>query len=127
MGPGLRQSALFPRRCLIPKGAGYFSLPIESRRQLEALVDRIEAAPGDLIDLQAFKEKQQCLDLGAVLHVLPPGLSEDDFVGVLRLALLTECATESYTAVIRECARRFDAPWLGRFNENVWTPDELTH
>jgi hypothetical protein len=58
---------------------------------------------------------------------LPPGLTEEDFRGILKLALLTECATDSYSAVIGASARRFDVPWLGRFNERVWAPDERTH
>jgi hypothetical protein len=54
-------------------------------------------------------------------------LDEDDLAGILHLALLTECATESYGAAIRERAKWFDAGWLARFNDDVWTPDELTH
>src|SRR6185295_16803050 len=44
-----------------------------------------------------------------------------------KLALMTECATESYATVIRERAEMFDADWLARFNDRVWVPDELTH
>ena len=41
--------------------------------------------------------------------------------------MLSECATEIYGALIAERARQHDADWLGRFNANVWVPDELTH
>jgi hypothetical protein len=58
---------------------------------------------------------------------LPASLSDDDFVGVLKLALLTECATDSYAAVIEDRASRYDAGWLGRFTRDVWVPDERTH
>lgn len=104
-----------------------YALPAETARRLEALVDRIEARPGDLIDIGEFQERQKRLDVKAVLRTLPEGLSEDDLAGILKLALLTECATESYAAAIRDRAQLFGATWLGRFNDNVWTPDELTH
>ena len=104
-----------------------YSLPDESRSRLDGLVDRIQARPGDLIDLQEFIERQQSLNVREVLRTLPEGLSEDDLAGILHLALLTECATESYAAAIRDRARRFGAGWLARFNDEVWTPDELTH
>lgn len=104
-----------------------YALPVLAERRLDGLVDRIEAKPGDLIDVREFEERQRNLNVRRVLDTLPEGLSEDDLSGILKLALLTECATESYATAIRERARRFDAGWLSRFNDNVWTPDELTH
>ncbi len=62
-----------------------------------------------------------------LLSRLPSGMSEDDLIGILKLALLTESATESYEATICACADRFEAPWLRRFVERVWSPDEATH
>jgi hypothetical protein len=104
-----------------------YSLPDDAKRRLDVLVDAIEARPGDLIDVREFEERQKTLDVREVLKTLPEGLSEDDLAGILHLALLTECATESYAAAIRERAHKFEAGWLARFNDNVWTPDELTH
>jgi hypothetical protein len=63
----------------------------------------------------------------AVLETLPEGLTEDDFAGILKLALLTESATDSYGSVFADSAREHDAGWLARFNHDVWVPDERTH
>ena len=104
-----------------------YALPAEGHARLEALVDRVQAHPGDMIDLREFQQLQERMDVRAVVKTLPQSLSEDDFAGALKLALLTECATETYGDAFAERARRFDAPWLGRFNEKVWVPDELTH
>ena len=105
----------------------HYSVPSESVRALDSLVDGIESNPGDLISPQEFDDEGLALGLKAVLAQLPADMSEDDFVGILRLALLTESATESYASLITERARRFDAHWLARFTERVWAPDELTH
>lgn len=104
-----------------------YAIPPEAHARLERLVDRVEAHPGDMIDVREFAELQSRLNVRAVLATLPEGLAEEDFAGILKLALLTECATETYGEAFDERARRFDAPWLGRFNANVWVPDELTH
>ncbi len=104
-----------------------YHIPHETERRLDTLVGRIEAHPGDMIAPGEFEAAQQPVDLRAVLKTLPDGLSETDFAGILKLALLTECATETYGAAFRERAVRFEAPWLGRFNDRVWVPDELTH
>ena len=104
-----------------------YDLPAEAEAKLDALVDRIEARPGDMIDLRAFQELQSRLDVRRCIDTLPEGLTEDDFAGILKLALLTECATETYGDAFAERAKRYDARWLARFNDNVWVPDELTH
>lgn len=104
-----------------------YKLAPDAKRRLDSLVDRIEAAPGSLCDPREFEELAARMDLRGVLSSLPEGMSEDDLVGVLKLAMLTECATELYADAISIRARRFDAAWLARFNERVWTPDELTH
>ncbi len=46
---------------------------------------------------------------------------------MVKLAMLTESATDSYAAVFMEGARAHDADWLVRFNQNIWVPDEHTH
>ena len=104
-----------------------YRVPARATAALETMVDHIQANPGDLIDPREFGEGYELPDMQAVLAQLPPELSEEDFVGILRLALLTECATESYSNVISSIGRRFDAPWLSRFTEDVWAPDEITH
>jgi hypothetical protein len=104
-----------------------YSLPDATHAKLGALVDRVERAPGDMIDLREFEELQQDLNVRDVVATLPQGLDDEDFSGILRLALLTECATETYGDAFEQRARRFSAPWLARFNERVWVPDELTH
>ncbi len=96
-------------------------------KTLEHLVERIEANPGRLIDPGEMTEASEAIDVASVVAVLPDGLSREDFVDILRLAMLTECATETYADVFREGARRHDAPWLARFTDRTWVPDELTH
>ena len=104
-----------------------FALNRDAVTKLDALVSRIEARPGDLIDIEEFRALQERLNVRAVVATLPDGLNEADFAGILKLALLTECATETYGDAFAERARRFDAPWLAHFNDRVWVPDELTH
>lgn len=104
-----------------------YSLPSTAGPKLEALVDQIVANPGDLIDLKAMEAASDGIDVKAVVESLPPQVSEEDFVGILKLAMLTECATDSYAAVFQEGAEAYDAPWLTRFNQEVWVPDEYTH
>src|SRR5437764_251302 len=99
-----------------------YRISTQAALTLETLVDRIEANPGDLIDPGEFSEGCALPDMQGVLAQLPEGVTEDDFIGILRLALLTECATESYAEVISSIGRRFEAPWLSRFTERVWAP-----
>lgn len=102
-------------------------LPPNTESALETLVDQIQANPGAMIDPRDFEEIQGTIDPQAILASLPEGLTEQDFVDILRLAMLTECATELYGGAISERAALFDASWLHRFNERVWIPDELSH
>lgn len=104
-----------------------YTLPAEAHAKLDAMVESIVKSPGDLIDIAQFEALQTRLNVRATLRMLPDGLTEDDFAGILHLALLTECATETYGDAFSVRAKAFDAPWLGRFNETVWVPDELTH
>ena len=104
-----------------------FYLPPSAAQRLDTLVDAIEANPGPLLNPVALREACEELDIRAALDHLPDGITTEDFVGILKLAMLTECATDSYSAVFQDGAERFDAPWLARFNSHVWTPDEHTH
>jgi hypothetical protein len=106
--------------------SGYY-LPESGRIKLEALVDQIEANPGDFIDLKEVRDYPERLDVRKVVESLPEGITEDDFVGIMKLAMLTESATDSYAAVFTEGAQTYGADWLIRFNERVWVPDEHTH
>jgi hypothetical protein len=74
-----------------------------------------------------YDEYDCVLDANTVLANLPPGVTEDDFIGILRLALLTEAATDSYATLISGIGRDSNAGWLSRFTDNVWAPDEITH
>ena len=104
-----------------------YRVPSSSQQALDTLVDNIEAFPGDLIRPGEFDELLCSLNMRVVLANLPEGVSEDDFVGILKLALLTECATESYADVISSIGDEFGASWLSRFTRRVWAPDEITH
>jgi hypothetical protein len=101
-----------------------YSIPEDTYRRLEAMVDCIEADPGRTLTPDEFDVD---IDTSKLLASLPDGLSEDDFVGILKLAMLTECATDTYVHEISSRAREFKASWLERFNENVWKPDEYMH
>ena len=104
-----------------------YYLPETAKPKLEGLVDRIVARPGAFLDLNTLKEASAELDLKRVIPTLPETITEEDFVGILKLAMLTECATDAYAAVFTEGASQYDAPWLNRFNQLVWVPDEHTH
>ena len=104
-----------------------YRLPKTAAPKLEALVDQIVDRPGDLIDIDEIRASHDRLDIRDVVATLPSGFTEGDFVGVLKLAMLTECATDSYAAVFERGAKEYDAPWLGRFNQDIWVPDEHTH
>ena len=104
-----------------------YSMPAAAERKLDALVDRIEANPGKFVQTDELLGFQERLNLRPVLSTLPESISHEDFIGILKLAMLTESATDSYANAIHERAMRYDAHWLARFNENVWAPDERTH
>jgi hypothetical protein len=106
-------------------GMPAFSLPAETTAMLERMVDRIEADPGKMIDPSTYDDEVE--DVHGCLSTLPEDMTEDDFHGILKLAMLTECATDLYAAAISERGRQYDAPWLVRFNERVWVPDEYMH
>lgn len=107
--------------------SGTYCTSADATEALEALVNQIEANPGNLIRPGAYDDCLPLLDPHAVLASLPAEISEADFLGILRLALLTESATESYAGLINDIGRESDAGWLSRFTRNVWAPDEITH
>ena len=104
-----------------------YALPKETNARIDGLVDEIERSPfgaPTTLDLEGAYER---LNIKAVIDDLPEGLDEEDLRGILMLAMLTECATDSYADVFYEGARDYGAPWLGRFTERTWVPDEYTH
>ncbi len=107
--------------------ARHYDIPVAAERKLEALVDRIEKNPGKFVKPAELLSFQERLDLRPALSTLPKSISHEDFIGILRLAMLTECATDSYADAIHERAMSYDATWLARFTMNVWAPDERTH
>jgi hypothetical protein len=112
-------------RCLLTDQP--YLIPDSASRVLDAMVDGIERKPGRMIRPGEFDELAARVGTTEVLHSLPEGMSDDDFAGILKLALLTESATDSYGSVFEDSAREHNAGWLARFNRDVWVPDELTH
>ncbi len=105
-----------------------YSISSDTQAKLEARVDEIEKDQRDKISKQQFTASQENLNIRAVLQTLPEGLTEQDFIGILELALYTECATDTYSFEFADRAKRYGAmSWLGRFNANIWDPDEQTH
>ncbi len=104
-----------------------YAVPVPAVQRLDTLVAAIARNPGRMVDPVELAALQQRVDIRPAFAALPASLSDDDFVGVLKLALLTECATDSYAAVIEDRAARYDAGRLGRFTRDVWVPDERMH
>ena len=104
-----------------------YEIPSETQQRLEALVDRIEANQGRLVEPAELEELQDKLNMRPAMETLPSGLSEKDFIEILKLAMLTECATDSYANVIEEQASTYASPWLERFSHDIWAPDERSH
>ena len=104
-----------------------YAMPIEAKKRLDALVRRIEGNPGRLITSSEVSDLESQLGVKSTVGSLPPGMTEEDFGGVLKLALLTECATDSYADAIASRARDHGAPWLERFTLETWAPDEYMH
>ena len=99
----------------------------DASRRLESIVERIEEKASVAVYPFELEGVHERLNVREVMADLPPGMGEEDFVGVMKLAMLTECATDSYAAVFYEGAREYNAPWLSRFTERTWVPDEYTH
>lgn len=104
-----------------------YVLPHHTAVRLDSLVERIESSPIGSVRPGEMTPLKDDLNVKAVVADLPEGLSEEDLVGIISLSMLTECATDSYAQVFLDAAKEYDAPWLGRFTERVWVPDEYTH
>jgi len=83
--------------------------------------------PGQMIDPQVFEQIEEQIDLARLIAGLSNKIPYEDFVNALRLALLTESATDTYSVQFQEVAKMHGADWLAAFNERVWDPDEQTH
>ncbi|MEX0682872.1 MAG: acyl-ACP desaturase [Dehalococcoidia bacterium] len=83
--------------------------------------------PGQMIDPRVFEQIEEQIDLARLIPGLADSIPYEDFVKALRLALLTESATDTYSIQFQEVAKLYGADWLAAFNERVWDPDEQTH
>ncbi len=62
-----------------------------------------------------------------ILRSLPKGMSDDDFVGILKLAMYTEAGTDHYGDVIANSGKRYGQLYVVRFIDDFWRPDEYDH
>ena len=104
-----------------------YVLPSDTTARLNLIVHEIETGPLATVPPGEMDPPDVPLNIKAVVDDLPEGLDEEDMVGIISLSMLTECATDSYAQVFLDAAKEYDAPWLGRFTERVWVPDEYTH
>lgn len=104
-----------------------YSVPLAATVRLDALVARITANPGNMLQPAEIARYSEGLSVRPAFDHLPEGMADSDFIGILKLALLTECATDTYAEAIDTRARSYDAPWLGNFIKDVWVPDEMSH
>lgn len=108
---------------------GEFWLPETAIISLQNKVTGIRQNPGNLVDPNKLEELQGKFSMKDIMRNLPQGLTEDTFIEILKLAVLTECKTTDYSNVFRMGSKKFDAPWLGGDNGfiPVWERDELGH
>lgn len=101
----------------------------EARSRLDKYVDRLEiVSPSRLITPKEISVYSQGLNMNRLEEgLLSCGLSPEDFEDAVWLAALTECATFTYADQFYKVSRKYNQPWLGRFTEKVWVPDELMH
>ncbi len=83
--------------------------------------------PGEFVHPDLTREIGEGLDVSAVGRSLPEGMGIEDFRDALMLGYRTEAATETYDHQFQMVADLFGVGWLGRFNAEVWSPDEKTH
>jgi Fatty acid desaturase len=107
--------------------------PVEYRMS-QAGIDKLDAYsagiirnPGQMIDPRVFDQIEEQIDLARLVPGLANTIPYEHFVNALRLALLTESATDTYSVQFQEVAKAHGAGWLAAFNERVWDPDEQTH
>lgn len=115
-------------RGVLPQEGFKYQIPERATKALNDYVLDLEQHPrGKIVGKTEFEEAARGINRKVIVASLPRALTEEDFVQIVYLALLTECATESYAQVFEESSRRFNALWLGRFTERIWVPDELGH
>jgi len=95
--------------------------------KLDAYSTSIIRNPGLFIDPQIFEQIEEQIDLAVLVPGLANTIPYEDFLNALKLALLTESATDTYSVQFQEVAKQYGAGWLAGFNEKVWDPDEQTH
>ena len=95
--------------------------------KLDAYSAGIIRNPGQMIDPRVFEQIEEQIDLARLIPGLARTIPYEDFVNALRLALLTESATDTYSVQFQEVAKMYGADWLAAFNARVWDPDEQTH
>jgi len=101
---------------------------LHSNSRLQAYVDNVvRTGRKGIIQQGELTGLAERIDAKKTMRTLPKGLSEEDFLNTLRLSLLTECATDTYSRVYLCSAQKYNQPWLGYLIENVWVPDEQTH
>lgn len=126
--PSLNIPGLVPMRGILPMGRSDYWIPNTAMNQLTEYVVDLERKPrGQLVGTTNLSETIPSLQRKAVMESLPKGLTEGDFIQILQLAMLTECATDAYAAIFYESSRRFKMPWLHRFTSEIWVPDEYQH
>jgi hypothetical protein len=67
------------------------------KAQLGSLVGTIAANPGAMVQPSELRRMAGDPSIRETLARLPQGMTETDFIGVLKLALLTESATDATT------------------------------
>ncbi len=112
-----------------------FVISETATKKLEKLTAGIIAKPGKFVDPKDCQEIVDQLNFSElkkqILAIIEEkfNLTEVDFLGILRLAYLTEVPTWKYTNEFVRCAQAaFGAnSWLENFTLKVWTPDEELH
>lgn len=104
-----------------------YQMPQSGIDRLNAYSQSVIQNPGQMINPRVFEEIEEQIDLARLVPGLANTIPYEDFVNALKLALLTESATETYSVQFQEVARDHGADWLAAFNERVWDPDEQTH
>lgn len=67
------------------------------------------------------------LDSRQLMKDRPEDMSEEDVVGLVKLAAYTEAGTELYAVPFNNAAETYGQGWLSTFNRKVWVPDEKMH
>ena len=105
-----------------------YEISLAATHQLDNYVAALEANPaGQRVGEIDFLDSSRLFDRNEVVRSLPPTLTEDDLIGILRLALLSEAGADAYAHSFYGSSKKFDSSWLGRFTEKVLLPDEREH